>query len=104
MRDFIYSVMQDYSLFVIFFHVLGASVWVGGMITLWFLTRESGAGVPIDRRATGRAALYKKFFTFLSPFVLLLFIQNPYHEKHIHNHYCPDTSLGMDKLIGFQIF
>lgn len=74
MRDFIYSVMQDYSLFVIFFHVVGASVWVGGMITLWFLTRESGAGVPIERRATGRAALYKKFFTFLSPFVLILFV------------------------------
>jgi uncharacterized membrane protein len=66
--------MQDYSLFVIFFHVVGASVWVGGMITLWFLTRESGSAVTIERRATGRAALYKKFFTFLSPFVLLLFV------------------------------
>lgn len=74
MRDFIYSVMQDYSLFVIFFHVLGASVWVGGMITLWFLTREAASSVPVERRATSRSALYKKFFTFLSPFVILLFV------------------------------
>lgn len=74
MRDFIYSVMQDYSLFVIFLHVVGASVWVGGMITLWFLTRESASHVTIERRATSRAEMYQKFFTFLSPFILLLFV------------------------------
>lgn len=74
MRDFIYSVMQEYSVFVVFFHVVGASVWVGGMITLLFLTRESSSQVPIELRAADRAALYKKFFTFLSPFVFLLFM------------------------------
>lgn len=74
MRDFIYSVMQDYSLFVIFFHVMSASVWVGGMVTLWFLTRESSSHVSIERRATGRAETYKKFFTFFSPFIILLLI------------------------------
>ena len=74
MRDFIYIIMQDYSLLVIFLHVIGASVWVGGMITLWFLTKESGSQVPIERRANSRAGMYKKFFTFLSPFVVLLLI------------------------------
>lgn len=74
MRDFIYSVMQDYSIFVIFAHVVGASVWVGGMIALWFLTRDDGVPVPMDRRATNRTQMYKKFFTFLSPFVILLFV------------------------------
>lgn len=74
MRDLIYAVMQDYGLFVIFLHVVGASVWVGGMITLWFLTRDAGSPAPIDRRAMSRTEMYKKFFTFLSPFVVLLLI------------------------------
>ncbi|MDD5210971.1 MAG: hypothetical protein PHV62_01020 [Sulfuricurvum sp.] len=74
MRDFIYSVMQDYSVFVIFFHVVGASVWVGGMVALLFLTREPGSQITLELRAAGQAALYKKFFTFLSPFVFLLFV------------------------------
>jgi uncharacterized membrane protein len=66
--------MQDYSLFVIFFHVMSASVWVGGMVTLWFVTRESSVNISVERRATGRAETYKKFFTFLSPFIIILLI------------------------------
>jgi uncharacterized membrane protein len=66
--------MQDYSLFVIFFHVMSASVWVGGMVTLWFVTRESSVNISVERRATSRSETYKKFFTFLSPFIIILLI------------------------------
>ena len=74
MRDFIYTVMQDYSVFVIFLHVLSAVIWVGGMAALWFLTKGSKTTIEIERRVAGRAALYKTFFIYLSPFIVLLFI------------------------------
>lgn len=75
MREIIYMVMQDYGLFVIFLHVVGASVWIGGLITLWFLTRDAGTtNIPVDRRAVSRTEMYKKFFKFLAPFIILLLI------------------------------
>ena len=96
MRDFIYSVMQDYSLIVIFFHVLGASVWVGGMITLWFLTRESASHVTIERRATSRAEMYKKFFTFMSPFIILLLITSIFMALGYKDNAIDDNGFTLD--------
>lgn len=72
MREFIYAIMENYTNLVIFLHVLCAVVWVGGMVALQFLTRSASKDSPIERRFASRAALFKKFFIFLSPFVWLL--------------------------------
>ncbi len=74
MREFIYEAMTDYTLLIVFLHVLSAVVWVGGLVALLVLSRKAKSGVEIERRFAGRAALFKKLFTFLAPFVVLLFL------------------------------
>ncbi len=76
MRDFIYEIMTDYTILVIFLHVLSAVIWVGGMIALWFFTKNENMQVPVERRLASRAALFKKFFIFLAPIIVVLFISS----------------------------
>lgn len=74
MREFIYQVMADYSFVVIFLHVISATVWLGAMVTLWFLNRKASSSILVERRFSGRAELFKKFFAFLSPFIIMVFL------------------------------
>lgn len=68
MRDFIYSVMTDYTNLIIFIHVLSSVIWLGMMITLKVVSKQSTCTLEIQH------AFIKKVFTFSAPFILLLFI------------------------------
>ena len=72
MREFIYATMAEYSAIVIFLHVLSAAVWLGGLVTLLVLSRKASSEVEQERRFAGRAALFKKLFKFLTPFVIMV--------------------------------
>jgi len=74
MREFIYATMAEYSIFIVFLHVLSATIWLGGLVTLLVLSRKATKEVEQERRFAGRAALFKKLFKFLSPFVVLVAI------------------------------
>ncbi len=74
MRDFIYATMTDHATAIIFLHVLSAVIWVGGMAALWFFAKFLGKHPNNEQRLASRATLFKKFFLFLAPFVVLLFI------------------------------
>ena len=74
MRDFIYQIMTDHATLVIFLHVFSAVVWVGGMVALWFFAKFLGMHPHNERRLGSRATLFKKYFTFLSPFIIVLFV------------------------------
>ena len=74
MRDFIYQIMTDYTNLVIFLHVIGAVMWVGGMMAILVITKTAHKTVSDERRLVGRAALIKSYFKFLSPFILLSLI------------------------------
>ncbi|QSZ42816.1 hypothetical protein GJV85_12055 [Sulfurimonas aquatica] len=69
MRELIYAIMDNYPNIVIFLHVVTASVWVGGMAALHFLTRAASKDTQVDRRFASRAGLFKKFFIALIPFI-----------------------------------
>lgn len=73
MRDVIYQIMSDYPSLVIFLHVLSAAIWIGGMGALWFIA-NFWSKHPNERRIGSRAALFKKYFIFLSPFIVVLFL------------------------------
>jgi uncharacterized membrane protein len=66
--------MTDYPTLVIFLHVLSAVVWVGGMVALWFFAKFLSKNPFNERRLGSRATLFKKFFVFLTPFIILLFV------------------------------
>ncbi len=74
MRDLIYTVMTDHAIVIIFLHVLSAAIWLGGLVALLVLSRKAKDGAEIERRFSGRAALFKKLFKFLAFFVIVLFI------------------------------
>lgn len=74
MRDLIYQIMSDYPTLVIFLHVLSAVIWVGGMSALWFIAKFWSKQPYNDRRTSSRATLFKKYFIFLAPFILILFV------------------------------
>lgn len=71
MRDFIYQIMTDYSNLVIFLHVSSAVAWVGGMVAVLVITKTAHKSIPQERRLSGRAALIKSYFKFLTPFIIL---------------------------------
>lgn len=74
MRELIYQIMTDYAGIVIFIHVLSAVVWVGGMVTLWFFAKFLSKHPHNERRLGSRAILFKKYFFFLSPFIIMVFL------------------------------
>lgn len=74
MRDFIYEIMTDYPSIVIYLHVLSAVVWVGGMIALKFLIKSVNQELLPEQSVITKALLIKKFFSFLVPFIVLLFV------------------------------
>lgn len=74
MRDLIYHIMADYPTIVIFLHVLSAAVWVGGLVSLWYIGGNTSEELAIENRFVNRVAVIKKYFIFLSPFILTLFV------------------------------
>ena len=74
MRDFIYQLMTDYPTTIIFVHVFSAMVWEGGMIALWFIGYNTSKELSIQDRYADRVAVVKKYFLFLTPFIIILFV------------------------------
>jgi uncharacterized membrane protein len=66
--------MTDHATFVIFLHVLSAVVWVGGMVALWFFAKFLSKNPSSVDALSGTTALFKKFFIFLTPFIVVLFV------------------------------
>lgn len=74
MREMIYQIMSNYSGVVIFLHVMSAVIWVGGMTALWFIAKFWSKQPYNDRRTGSRATLFKKYFVFSAPFIIILFL------------------------------
>ena len=74
MRDFIYQMMTDYPTTIIFVHVFSAMVWEGGMIALWFIGYKSSKELATEKGFSDRVTVIKKYFFFLSPFIIILFV------------------------------
>ena len=49
MREFLVSFMADYASEIVFVHILGAIIWVGGMIVLKLVVRPSMLNISDDK-------------------------------------------------------
>jgi len=67
-RDFVYTIMTDFPILVIYLHVISAVVWVGGLVALWFVSQKSNENIAIYET---RAAFIRRYLTFLLPVVLV---------------------------------
>lgn len=89
MSDF----FEEYRFYLVFFHILGAVVWVGGMISMRFAAHYAFVEIasPGERIEKTSIAL-KKLFMIVLPFVLLLaatgaLLTVGYGIKHTDFHY-----------------
>ncbi|MFK5937248.1 MAG: hypothetical protein QM497_02525 [Sulfurimonas sp.] len=75
MKELIYEIFADYRTQIIFFHVVSAVVWVGGMIAMRFAAHNSFAEIesPLHRMERSAHAL-KRLFMIVTPFVVILII------------------------------
>jgi uncharacterized membrane protein len=85
--------VQEYRNWFIFLHVMGAVIWVGGMVAMRFAAHYSFLDIvsPQDRLEKTSAAL-KRLFLIVLPFVLLLALTGAlltvaYGIKHTPYHY-----------------
>jgi uncharacterized membrane protein len=79
--------------YFIFVHVMGAVIWVGGMVAMRYAAHYSFVDIvsPADRLAKTSAAL-KRLFMIVMPFVLLIaatgaLLTVAYDIKHTEFHY-----------------
>ncbi len=97
MSDFV----MTYRIELIFLHVVGAVVWVGGMIAMRFAAHPAFMDIadPIERLPKIAKAL-KRLFLLVMPFVLLLAITGAvltigYGIKHTDFHYLTHIKEGI---------
>lgn len=97
MSDFV----MTYRLELIFLHVVGAVVWVGGMIAMRFAAHPAfmDIGDPVERLPKISKAL-KRLFLLVMPFVLILaatgaILTIGYGIKHTDFHYLTHIKEGI---------
>lgn len=73
MKDMIIDFFALYASWVLFFHVLSAIVWVGGMIAIRFAVHPAMMHISEDTIRLARVLeLLKNFFTLVIPMIVLL--------------------------------
>jgi len=75
MKDFMIELFADYRTQIVFFHVISAVVWVGGMVAMKFAAHSSFMRIesPLHRLERISQALNRLFMIVL-PFVIILII------------------------------
>ena len=75
MREFLTDLFTNYSLYIVFIHVLSAVLWVGGMIALRFIVSPILKLNLEDKKVIDLYCLItSKFLKFILIFILLLII------------------------------
>ena len=74
MKDMMYMLMAEYRTPIVFFHVISAVIWVGGMIALRFAAHHSFMQLDAPERLKRAAHALKRLFTIVTPFVIILIV------------------------------
>lgn len=75
MKDFIITLFVNYALIIVFFHVISAVIWVGGMITIRFSIHYSMQNIEDPQIKLARTLEnLKRFFNLIIPCIIILLI------------------------------
>ncbi|MDQ1298165.1 MAG: hypothetical protein QG558_704 [Campylobacterota bacterium] len=75
MKAFLVQIFSDYRTTIIFLHVLGAVIWVGGMITMRFAAHASCSMIEDPKVRMQRAAhALNRLFNIVWPAVIVLIV------------------------------
>ncbi len=73
MKDFIIELFANYALIIVFFHVLSAVIWVGGMIAIRYSIHYSMQNIQEPEIKLARTLEnLKRFFNLVIPFIAIL--------------------------------
>ena len=74
MRDLIYVLMTDYANGIVFLHILGAVVWVGGMFSIRYMKDKPLKNIKDPQDFINELLRYKHLFFMTFPFIVILFV------------------------------
>ena len=75
MREFAVELFGDFGFFIIFFHVLGAIVWVGGMIGMRIAVHPGLQHIEEPRQRLARTLeIVRNLFTLVLPFIVVILL------------------------------
>lgn len=75
MKELISDIFINYSKYIIFFHVLSAIIWIGGMIVVRFAVHYSMQNIEEPKVKLARTLeILKRFFNIVIPAIVLLII------------------------------
>ncbi|WP_456451335.1 hypothetical protein [Hydrogenimonas sp.] len=73
MKAFAVELFTNYAFFIVFFHVLGAIVWVGGMIGMRIAVHPGLQHIEEPRQRMARTLeIVRNLFALVAPFIVLL--------------------------------
>jgi len=73
MRETLTILFTDYSAIMVFFHVLSAVVWIGGMIAIRFAVHPSIQSLEDNRLKLGKTIeIVGRLFNIVIPFIIIL--------------------------------
>ncbi|NPA30085.1 MAG: hypothetical protein GXO33_07880, partial [Epsilonproteobacteria bacterium] len=75
MREFAVELFADYAFFIVFFHVLGAIVWIGGMIGMRIAVHPGLQHIEDPRQRLARTLeIVRNLFALVAPFIVLILL------------------------------
>ncbi len=75
MREFFVDCFMDFGKYIIFFHLLGALIWIGGMITIKFAVLPALEHATDEKVRLSRILeIMRRFFNILLPFIFVIIL------------------------------
>ncbi len=75
MRELLIDIFTNYSALVIFLHILGAIIWVGGMIAIRVAVHPSLATIEDGKLKLGKSLqIIGRLFNLVLPFIIIIII------------------------------
>jgi uncharacterized membrane protein len=75
MREFAVELFTQYAFFLVFLHVLGAIVWVGGMIAMRIAIHPALQHIEDPKQRLARTLeMVRNLFTLVLPFILIILL------------------------------
>ncbi len=75
MREFAVELFTQYAFFLVFLHVLGAIVWVGGMVAMRIAVHPALQHIEDPKQRLARTLeMVRNLFTLVLPFILIILL------------------------------
>jgi len=98
------SLFQNYAHLIVFIHVLGAIIWIGGMIAVRVAVHPVMQGIEDPRIKLGKTLqITGRLFNLVMPFIVLIVVTGLIMAIALHGHQGPDKAIFIFKEIIWTV-